>query len=294
MSAPACLWCGLPLSRAATSRWTVLRCASCGAGTTVPPPSDGDLAGYDSWYRPASGRFAGPGDALLRTTRSLLASRIDRRAPAGPVLDVGCGDGVLLDALHAHGRDALGLERERFRPDVRTGSVSQLGSQWAAVVFFHSLEHLPAPGEALAEAAQALVPGGLLIVAAPNVGSWQARLFGERWLALDLPFHFVHLTERALLGRIRDLRLGIERVSYLRGGQVVFGWLHGLVGLLPGQPDLYDAIRRPEARRRPLSGTRHAGTLAAATILLPLAILCALAEILARRGGTIYVEARRV
>jgi SAM-dependent methyltransferase len=294
MSAHACLWCGSPLGRAAASRWAVLRCASCEAGTTVPRPSDRDLAGYDSWYRPHSGRFAGPGDAVLRATRGLLARRIDRRAPAGPVLDVGCGAGVLLDALHAIGRDALGLEREPFRPDVHTGSVSQLEREWAAVVFFHSLEHLPAPVEALAEAAQALVHGGLLVVAAPNWGSWQARLFGERWLALDLPFHVVHLTERALLGRIRHLGLRIERISYLRGGQIVFGWLHGMVGLLPGQADLYDAIRRPEARRRPLSAGRRAGLLAAAAILLPVAVLCALAETLARRGGTIYVEARRV
>ena len=210
------------------------------------------------------------------------------------MLDVGCGAGVLLDALHVAGRDVLGLEREPFRPDVRTCSVSQLGREWAAVVFFHSLEHLPSPMGALAEAAQGLVRGGLLVVAAPNWGSWQARLFGERWLALDLPFHVVHLTEEALLGRIRDLGLRIERISYLRGGQIVFGWLHGMVGLLPGQPDLYDAIRRPEARRRPMSPQRRVGLVTAAAILLPVAVLCALAEILARRSGTIYVEARRV
>jgi len=29
----------------------------------------------------------------------------------------------------------------------------------------------------------------------------------------------------------------------------VFGWVHGLVGKLPGHPDLYDAIRRSEARQ---------------------------------------------
>ena len=294
MSTCACLWCGSPLAAAATPGWTVLRCPSCGAGTTVPRPSDEDLAGYDSWYRPRSGRFAGPGDAMLRLTRSLLARRIDRRAPAGAVLDVGCGDGILLDALHALARDALGLERQSFRPDVRTGSVAELGREWAAVVFFHSLEHLPSPLEALDQAAHALVPRGLLVVAAPNWGSWQARLFGDRWLALDLPFHLTHLTEQALLDRIRDLALQIESVSYVRGGQVVFGWLHGLVGLLPGQPDLYDGIRRPEARRRPLSRFRRAGMLGAAAILLPLAALCAVAEVLARRGGTIYLEARRV
>ena len=51
-------------------------------------------------------------------------------------------------------------------------------------------------------------------------------------------------------------------MSHWRGGQALFGWLHGLVGSLPGRPDLYDAIRRPEARSRPLSPRRARGTLA--------------------------------
>ena len=98
-----------------------------------------------------------------------------------------------------------------------------------------------------------LAPGGVLVVAVPNAGSLQARLLGERWLALDLPRHLVHLPAEALLERLRSLGLTVERVSFWRGGQVVFGWLHGLVGALPGRPDLYDAIRRPEARSRPIS-----------------------------------------
>ena len=98
-----------------------------------------------------------------------------------------------------------------------------------------------------------LEPGGVAVVAIPNPDSLQARAFGDRWLHLDLPLHLVHIPAPALLARLRELGMRIERVSYLRGGQVVFGWLHGIVGLLPGHPDLYDAIRRPEARRRPLS-----------------------------------------
>jgi hypothetical protein len=73
----------------------------------------------------------------------------------------------------------------------------------------------------------------------------------------------------------------------------VFGWLHGLVGSLPGRPDLYDAIRRDEARRTALTPSRRAATLAAAALLTPLALAGALAEAVARRGGSIYVEARK-
>src|SRR5256885_270965 len=78
---------------------------------------------------------------------------------------------------------------------------------FAAIVFWHSLEHLPRPADALARAAELLAPGGVLVVAAPNSDSLQARLFKDRWLALDLPRHLVHLPARALVERLRELGL---------------------------------------------------------------------------------------
>jgi SAM-dependent methyltransferase len=262
--------------------------------TTWPWPTEGELdAAYAGWYRPSAGRFSGPGDAVLRATRGRLARRLDRVAPPGRVLDVGAGDGALLDALHALGREALGLERESARPDVSTEPIEQLRGSFAAVVFWHSLEHLPRPRAALEQAASLLAPRGVLVVAVPNAESVQAKLFGERWLALDLPRHLVHVPARALRRTLSELGLRTERESHLRGGQVAFGWLHGLVGSLPGRPDLYDAIRRPAARRRRLSAGGRAGLLAAGACLLPVALAAALGEAALRRGGTVYLEARR-
>jgi hypothetical protein len=97
-----------------------------------------------------------------------------------------------------------------------------------------------------------------------------------------------------LLSKVEALGLRVERVSYLRGGQVVFGWVHGLVGQLPGQPDLYDTIRRGEARSTAQTPARRLYTLAAAAAVAPLALAATAAEVAARSGGTIYVQARRV
>jgi Methyltransferase domain len=267
----------------------------CGVASTDPWPSEADLdAAYASWYRPSDGRFAGWGDAILRRTRGRLSKRIDEIAPPGPVLDVGAGDGALLDALRARGREAVGLEREPGRPEVREGDLAEEpeGTQ-AAIVFWHSLEHLQDPGAAIDRAPALLLDGGVVIVAVPNSASLQARAFGDRWLAIDLPRHLVHLSAAALLTRLRSADLQVERVSYLRGGQVVFGWLHGIVGLLPGRPSLYDALRRPAARSAPMSTGIRFLTLASAALVLPLAATAALAEVALRRGGTVYVEARR-
>jgi len=261
---------------------------------TTPWPTDAELErAYGGPYRPSVGRFAGPGDALLRRSRGRLARRLDRLAPPGPILDVGAGDGALVNALAHRGRDVTGLEREGSGAHIRAGDIGELDGEWAAIVFWHSLEHLRAPGAALDRAARLLAPGGILVIAVPNSDSLQSQAFGDRWLALDLPRHLVHVPAGALVDRLGAAGMRLERVSHLRGGQVLFGWLHGIVGSLPGSPDLYDAIRQPAARSRPMSPSVRAASLAAGALALPLAAAGTALEAVMRRGGSIYVEARR-
>jgi SAM-dependent methyltransferase len=272
-------------------------CDACGAATTYPPPDDAELeAAYAGWYRPAAGRFAGGGDRVLRRSRATLARRLDERAPTGPVLDVGCGEGALLDALHGRGREGVGLERASSRPDVRACEVTAFAEregEWAAVVFWHSLEHLREPAAALDHARALLRPGGLLVVAVPNRASWQARIWGERWFGVDVPRHLVHVPASTLIASVRARGLDLERVSYWRGGQVMFGWLQGMLESLPGHLNLYDAIRQPDARSRQLSPGRRVAAVTGAVTLTPVALALALAEVSARAGGTVYLEARR-
>lgn len=264
--------------------------------TTSPWPGDEQLAAaYAPWYRPEGGRFSGIGDAVLRRTRSALAGRLHKVLPPGPVLDVGAGDGTLVGAFLRHGREAAGVDpyAPASGPHVRAVELEDMTGTWSAVIFWHSLEHLRRPARALEHAAALVAPGGVLVVAVPNAASLQARLFGDRWLALDLPRHLVHLTPAALRSQVEALGFRVERVSYLRGGQVLFGWLHGLAGLLPGHPDLYDAIRRGDARQAAQSPAFRLYALAAGAAALPLALAGTLIEVAARNGGTIYLQARR-
>jgi hypothetical protein len=289
-----CPWCGSSVAARDLEGFSITRCEACRTALTWPIPSDAQLdVAYGDWYRPPDGRFSGPGDRLLRWTRSTLARRIDRAAPAGRVLDVGAGDGTLVAALRAVGRDALGLERSGSGPYVRSGEVGEVGGQWAAIVFWHSLEHLRKPAATLVDAIELLEPRGLLVVAVPNFDSLQARLFGDRWFALDLPRHLVHFDAPRLVTGLENLGLRVERQSYVRGGQLFFGWVDGLVGSLPGHIDLYAAIRRTSARDEMMGrGTRLLAILAA-LCLSPVALIGAAIEVVLRRGGTLYVEARK-
>jgi SAM-dependent methyltransferase len=289
-----CAWCGAP---ARPSGARLAACTVCGAATTHPPPHADELErAYATWYRPASGRFSGGGDRVLALSRASLSRRLHRIAPSGPMLDVGSGDGVLLRALRARGREAVGLERAAHADGVLACEINQFDDrpgEWAAVVFWHSLEHLQDPAGALDRAAALLAPGGILVIAVPNLGSWQARYFGERWFHLDLPRHLVHLPASALSARVQAAGFLIQRRSHWRGGQILFGWLYGIVGMLPGHPDLYSAIRQVGAQDTAITGGHRAAVLLAAVALAPLAGVLSGAEIAAHAGGTVYLEARR-
>src|SRR5262249_20486799 len=144
-------------------------CARCRVATTSPWPTPAQLdEAYGSWYRPTGGRFSGLGDAVLRRTRGTLAGRLHRMLPPGPVLDVASGAGTLVEVFVRHRPDAVGLEPYASGPRLRATPLEEMTGDWAAVIFWHSLEHLRQPAEALSHAARLLVPGGLLVVAVPN------------------------------------------------------------------------------------------------------------------------------
>jgi SAM-dependent methyltransferase len=290
----SCAWCGAAFDGRESRMQGRVGCPECGAATTDPWPSGQELAdAYGTWYRPDSGRrFSFIGDALLSRTRAALAGRVDEIAPPGPVLDVGAGDGTLMDALQRRGREVVGLERDSGRADMRDEPIEAVDGAWAAVVLWHALEHLPNPGDAIREAARLLVPGGVIVVAVPDGGSLQARAFGDDWLHLDLPRHLVHLSSATLRAGLERAGFTIERESQIRAGQIVIGWLDGLVGRLPGDLDLYQALREPSARSRPVSSAQRVAAVACGVLLLPVAIACGAVEVALRRSGTVYVEAR--
>jgi SAM-dependent methyltransferase len=81
------------------------------------------------------------------------------------------------------------------------------------ITLWHSLEHLRRPWNVLQAAARRLKPGGILLVAIPNISSNQFETMGEWWLHLDAPRHLYFWPPEALQGLATSCGLTMLELS---------------------------------------------------------------------------------
>jgi SAM-dependent methyltransferase len=216
--------------------FAVVRCAECGLTYTNPRPTE-DCVGrfYPADYHPHRRPRKMQQSRRVRPFWGRLFGRpcAERRGALpwpgpGRLLDFGCGAGSFLKTMADQGWQVTGLDaavgavnqvRDRHgltalvgtlpHPDLRPGSFD-------VVTMWHSLEHVHYPLAILRAAYELLVPGGKLVVAAPNIDSLPFRLFGRSWFGLDLPRHLTHFTPATLASMLRTAGFRTEPVRFLR------------------------------------------------------------------------------
>jgi SAM-dependent methyltransferase len=116
---------------------------------------------------------------------SAIADLVAAQRPA-QVLDIGCGQGVLLDALSSSLPEAVlvGIDAVPPPPTARwTGVTGDIASHlpfasgaFDVVVAGEVIEHVPVPDLMLAEIRRILRPQGRLVLSTPNIVSWANRV----------------------------------------------------------------------------------------------------------------------
>ena len=156
----------------------------------------------------------------LRWTKSADGSQ-------GRLLDVGCATGNYLVECREAGLDVAGVEPAQWAaeqaaarglsiwPSALADATIPAGS-FDAVTLWDVIEHLERPVEDLRTIAEAIRPGGHVVVGTPVENGWDARLWGERWAGWDTPRHLSVFSEA-----------GLETLLNTNGFSVVWkGWVH--------------------------------------------------------------------
>ncbi len=179
------------------------------------------------------------GELLGRSDYAIIGEIVD---PGAKVLDLGCGEGELLQWLAENkGVDARGVEISGtkvqraiargvsvYQGDIDHGLVDYPDQAFDYVILSQTLQETRKPREVLREM---LRVGRRAIVAFPNFGHWRVRwsmltsgrapkspLFPYDWY--DSPnIHFLTVNDFEQLARVEGLT--IERSFFLAGGRAV-------------------------------------------------------------------------
>jgi SAM-dependent methyltransferase len=174
---------------------------------------------------------------------------ISRFKQSGDILDIGCSSGGFLSTLKSsawrlHGIEIAPNVAERAR--LNTGAEIFVGDALNApfgresfdvVTCFDVLEHVYEPKRFLELVLKWLKPGGIFYTTLPNIDSWEARIFGSFWYALELPRHLFHFSPHSLdlvLGSVGFKRAHVRtRASYLESST---GYVYGEILQRLGHP----------------------------------------------------------
>ncbi|MHC4550124.1 MAG: class I SAM-dependent methyltransferase [Planctomycetota bacterium] len=229
MERVACDLCGADEAdvRMQKDEWRLVRCRRCSLVYLDPRPAPDVIEKDYDWFRhaPLQTRVRrareNPVRTLLRKARGkglfrrkprerVVLDRIREFAPGGRFLDVGCGDGLMVETMAAAGYEAHGLDisdvavaeaHRRGRHGVRKGTIHAApfdAGSFDVILLMSYLEHEHQPSRALERTRALLRPGGHVFVKVPHYGSWNRWLHGSTWCGYFFPQHLYYFTPKTI------------------------------------------------------------------------------------------------
>lgn len=297
----ACLLCGGSLETYYSDvrdpytgeRFTILRCSHCDLGRTAPIPS------HLSRYYPESyhgGRHGITANYCVARRARLLRS-VCGDGKGKKLLDIGCGEGTFLLKASAANWSVFGTE---LKPQAAREvglevweSIEETANEarFDCITLWHSLEHLPDPKATLCSARELLHPDGKMIIAVPDAGGLQARLFGAQWLHMDVPRHLHHFSRTSLAKLLAEAGLDVTRTWHQELEYDFLGWVQSALNKVLPEPNVLFSLLT--GRGSPAASWQKLVSILGGGVLTIPALAGVAAGTLSRRGGTLIMAAKR-
>lgn len=275
-------------------KFSILACDRCGAAQTFPPPEN-----LDKYYVGYHGKRHGfTADYCARRRLRWLEKSSDSGEKTKRLLDVGCGEGTFLEAAKKRGWLAVGTETiaEKFRDsDLEVFSdLAQVKAKYGAesfdaVTMWHTLEHFRTPREVLRQVFELLAPRGVLLVAVPDAGGWQARASGRYWLHLDVPRHLFHFGFESLNLLLRQSGFQVKTRRHQEFEYDLLGWSQSGLNRIFSAPNVF--FKTLSGHQTNVSRAARAANLALGTIFSAAALPLVWLGTIYGKGGTLVVSA---
>ena len=190
--------------------FSIVNCTDCGFRYLNPRPAEDSIHPFYAHeeYDPflSTRESYSVQDVLYRLARyySLWRKRlaVEDFVRGGRLLDVGCGTGEFLHYMNRFQWSVAGVEPDvKSRAHAEAQGISVYPSLWDVaaerfdlITLWHVIEHLHDLNRAVRKLESLVRPDGVLVLAMPNVHSWDFQRYQEHWVALDTPRHVYHFT----------------------------------------------------------------------------------------------------
>lgn len=194
-------------------RFSYLACNECQLLVCDPTPTDAELGEYYAsnfdygWYERHIRLKQWQAGRRWRQVSRYLEQALGGR---GALLDVGCGHGLFTRVAQRGGWQTTGLDmpgapldyarQQGLRVVAGTIESAELpAASFDVITLWHSFEHMREPDLVLHKLKHWLKPGGVLLIAVPNLHAAGLDRCGAKWVWLQQPFvHIWHWSARSL------------------------------------------------------------------------------------------------
>ncbi|HYG40307.1 MAG TPA: class I SAM-dependent methyltransferase [Cytophagales bacterium] len=189
----------------------IVKCTNCSFQFTNPRPFDFELGKYYQSlnYDSHNTKSSSLKDILYNTVRNISTARklkyIKSIAAGTNLLDIGSGAGYFINYCHKNNWSVEGVEPNlQSFPDINAeikihSNYNTIGKEaFDIITMWHSLEHVGKLEEVLKTVSAALKDDGKLIIAVPNIASFDFNYYQEYWAGLDVPRHLYHFTQTSM------------------------------------------------------------------------------------------------
>ena len=239
-----CPICGVPDSRPVWKQdgMRIEKCGGCGVFFTAERPQESVLMQLykdDALLKERPDPLPNGEDSFpswkMREHEGILDEIARFGASGGALLDVGCFSGMFLRNARKRGFEITGIEpnedalmhvRNLLGCEVVHGSLASAHfspNRFSAVSFLDVIEHVEDPVADLKTALRIMRPGGVLVLATPNVQGLPQRvvktkrsIMRQPWCPIDdVPWHLWGFTRESLALCVEKAGFIVKKISWL-------------------------------------------------------------------------------
>jgi 2-polyprenyl-3-methyl-5-hydroxy-6-metoxy-1,4-benzoquinol methylase len=195
--------------------FNIMICENCNFQFTNPRPdrkeigkyyqSDGYISHSDKANSPINFIYKIARKSALLKKRNLINSIAKHQK--GRLLDFGCGTGYFLDTMKKDGwkvsgiepnQDARAIANQKVKVKETIDQLHLKNKKYNVITLWHVLEHIHDLNDTIKQLKSILKEKGKLVIAVPNIESYEQSVFQEDWAAYDVPRHLYHFNQETM------------------------------------------------------------------------------------------------